>query len=735
MSTDLTLGYFLQIGGQEYIAARVTGREAVCKPFRFEVRLSEVVGLDPDAVVHSQATLRLVRETENRHITGLVTDIRIGAEGHRSQHALVVLEPTMALARLRQDIRVFRNKTTPQIVTEVLAHYGLSPDWRLRGSYPSYPYTVQWRESDFDFVSRLLELEGIFYFFGDDDSVVMGDSPAAWDSLSGGALVPFRAASGLDRNDDAVISFSRASRLRAGKVTLRDFNPETPSLDMEVAAPGPWDGGPEFYDFPGEYAEPDEGKRRARVIAESMAVEAHTRFGRSLCTRFVPGARFELLDAPNGNSGGYAILSVSHAWEQEQEGFVVAFEALPDDVPYRPSIATSVPTMPNPVTGFVTGPPGSDIHCDEYGRVKVHFHWDRLQPYDDDCSHWIPMMQNNTGSSSSIPRVGWEVLCHFLEGDPDRPVCLGRVYNERDPHHLILPEQKTRSQIKSLSSPRMENRNATGTNEIIFEDFAGKEFINVHAEKDQNILVGNDKTEHVMHNESTIVDNDEAITIGNDEKVDVGTDMLPIVRRHQSWNIGANASYTVGKGQSFTVDGNRVVTIGGQHFRRIGTFDAHSSNVLHETVGGVILDTCLKGHTTTAMNAGVLAVGGAIVELAKEEKSETYGLARTELVGGLVFSKAGSETQFRSEKARATTVGGALSITSQKEMSLAAEDLMHHHAMMALYQGSTDITLKVGETTVAISGGTIAMKTGKKVSFKVSGANEQLTGEANLIEG
>lgn len=735
MSTDLTFGYFLQIGGQEYIAARVTGREAVSRPFRFEIRLSEVVGLDPDALVHSAATLRLVRENEDRHITGVVTDIRIGAEGHRSRHALIVLEPTFALTRMRQDIRIFRNKNVVDIVTEVLAHYGLSPDWRLRESYPIYPYSVQFRESDFEFVSRLMELEGIFYFFTADDAMVMGDSVAAWDDLAGSTLVPFRAASGLDRNEDAVIAFSRAARLRAGKVTLRDFNPETPSLNMDVEAKGPWDAGPEYYDYPGEYLEPGEGQRHANVIAESMAMESHTRFGRSYCTRFVPGSRFDLLDAPLGNAGGYAILSVEHHWEQEKEGFVVSFEALPDDVPYRASLKTHVPTLPNPVTGFVTGPAGSDIHCDEYGRVKVHFHWDRLQPYDDDCSHWIPMMQNNTGSSSSIPRVGWEVLCHFLEGDPDRPVCLGRVYNERDPHHLDLPDQKTRSQIKSLSSPRKENRNATGTNEIIFEDYTGREFINMHAEKDQNILVGNDKTEHVMLNESTIVDNDESITIGNDETVDVGTDALPIIRRDQTWDIGGNAKYTIGTGQSFSVDGNRVVTIGSVHNRRIGTFDAHSSNVLNETIGGVILDTCLKGHTTTGMNAGVLAVGGAIVELAKEEKSESYGLARTELIGGIVFSKASSETQVRADKARATTVGGALMITSVKEMSLAAEDLMSHHALSAMYQGSTDITLKVGETTIAMSGGTVSLKTGTKVSFKITGSNEQLTGQANLIEG
>ena len=724
--------YQLDIGGHTFIAARVHGREGVSQTSRFEVRLSEAAALDPAALVHQTATLRLYRDNTERAIEALVTDIRVGAEGDGSRHAIVVLEPTLALARLRQDIRVFRNKTAPEVIVEVLAHFGIAPELRLQGSYPLHPYLVQFRETDFEFVSRLMEHEGIFYFFINGDSLVLADNTSAWD---GSITLPFRAASALDMHGDAVTAFGRGGKLGAGKVTLGDFNPETPSLDMLVSAAGPWADGPEHYDFPGEFLEPGAGQRYANVLAEAFACRAATAQGRSFCMRLFAGARMALEDAPHGLDDTYAILSLEHAWNQEEEGFDIAFTALPAGVPFRAPPDTAEPVLPNPVTGIVTGPPGADIHCDEYGRVKVHFHWDRLQPKDDDCSHWIPVMQDNTGSSCSIPRVGWEVLVHFLEGDPDRPVVLGRVFNEGDPHHLVLPEMKTRSQIKSLSSPRDIHRDSSGSNEIVFEDFAGREFINVVAEKDQNVLVGNNKVEHVMVSETSMIDNDETITIGNDETVTAGDDILPIVRQNQAMSVGGNASYKVGSSQSVAVDGDRSVTIGGAHNRRIGTFCSCSADILNELVGGVILEASMQGNSWTGTMLGMLGVGGAIVEIAKGAKNANYGLARTELVGGIVFVNAKGEIQIRSDKKRMTTVGGLLMTKSDKELTIVAEDKVSLSSLNGSFAATKDMTFTVGESTVVLQGSTIQMNTKTKVSLKIKGDNQQNAAQANLIEG
>src|SRR5262249_12349836 len=187
--------------------------------------------------------------------------------------------------------------------------------------------------------------------------------------------------------------------------------------------------------------------------------------GTTSSARFAPGRTFTLEGSPGDTDGELVITSVEHAFHVERGGYSAGFGALDAKVPFRPPRRTPVPTLPNPLTGFITGPEGEDIHTDEYGRVKVHFHWDRGFPPDDTCSHWIPVVQDNTGHSTAMPRIGWEVLCQFLEGDPDRPVVLGRVYNAEDTFPAKLPDEKTHSALKSLSSPTRD-----ATNEIPFTD-------------------------------------------------------------------------------------------------------------------------------------------------------------------------------------------------------------------------------------------------------------------------
>ncbi|MEO5725966.1 MAG: type VI secretion system tip protein TssI/VgrG, partial [Byssovorax sp.] len=364
--SEQPLIYWFETGGRRWRAREVKGTEAIARPFRFEIafRLDLGESFDPDAVVAADAALELRRGEVVRRIDAVVTSSDVTAQLTGVAEIRVVIEPRLALARERVDIRLFRDRTAPEIVVEVLSALGIATELRLAEVYERRPYCVQHRESDLDFVQRLLEDEGIFYYFIPGDVMVLGDSPAAYQPIPGASTLPFRAGLGMDhQSDDAIIAVGSCARLTPRKVTLRDFNPETPKLDMQVEAATRCPGGPEWYDYPGEYAAPPVGQRKARLRAEAIDCSTASLKGRSLCGRLMPGCTFTLLGAPPPvESRGQVVTRVEHAWSWDRGGFSSAFEAQGDDVAFRPPLETVAPTLVNPVTGFVTGPPGEDIH-------------------------------------------------------------------------------------------------------------------------------------------------------------------------------------------------------------------------------------------------------------------------------------------------------------------------------------------------------------------------------------
>ncbi len=732
MSTIKPLEYWVHLASGTFLAREVRGEERISRPFRFECRFVLPVGteLDPDALVSTDASLTLVRDGTERSVHGLVSDVWLRANTGAPE-AVVVIEPRFAMMRFRQDIRLFREKTAVDIVREVLAGHGIVPEERLADTYVVRHYCVQLRESDFDFVNRLLEDEGIFYFFHDDGTLVLGDRTSSYDSIPGDPVLPFRPGPATDGGHDCVNEIGARAKLLAGKLSLRDFNAEHPSLDMDVSATGPTKSGPEWYDFPGEYALPAQGATKVQKRADALTCASLVHTGRSFAGRIVPGSTFDLaLAPPSVDDGGYVVTAVLHDFDAVRGGFSVGFEALPAKVLYRPLCTTESPTLTDPITGVVTGPTGEDIHCDAYGRVKVHFPWDRLFPYDDTCSYWIPVLQDNTGHSGSIPRIGWEVLVHFLEGDPDRPVVVGRVYNPEDPPHLFLPVNKTRSVIKSLTSPREPKRDDSGTNELLFEDLQGNEFIQYHSQKDQNVVVGHDKTETVLLNQASTVERDERVEVGKDHKANIGLHLMSTVSRDQQHKVGGNRKVTVDDADSATVKGYRSLTIGAKHTRRIGADDtAMAQEQNTETVGGMVLESSQKANTNTGTEASLLVVGGSHLEIAKVDKNEGVGQSRTEVIGGGVTVQADGEIGLRANKMRTSNITGPLRIRSSKEMTLVASEKFLSQSLSAKYTGPEGIHLKVGDTEVILKDGSLSVNAKSDIKLTIAGANDQGSGK------
>jgi type VI secretion system secreted protein VgrG len=727
MTTD-HLSYELEVGGERYVARSVRGREAMSTLFRLEVVVT-VAGTPPSArgLVNAEAQVHVGNPTSfglterSRTIRGIATEVKVVLAPGGATEMRVVVEPKMVLARYRSDLRIYRDKSVPVIVTEALSRIGVVPELRLSRSYADRAYCVQYRETDESFVRRLLEDEGIYFYFLD-GRLIVGDDVGAYEPISGVSLIRFRDGSGLDDDEEAVIEIGGHAEVGPSRLTLRDWTTEHPSLDMDVGARGPDDSGPELYDYPGEYALPPEGSVRAQLIAESWARATSTIAGRSLSPRLGPGQTFTLVRSPEGSFDGETVVTaVEHDFRKSEVGYSNAFRALPAGQTFRPRRITPVPVITSPQTGIVTGPAGEDIHTDRLGRVKVHMHWDRQQPFDDRCSDWVPVLQENTGSSCAIPRIGWEVLVHFLEGDPDRPVVMGRTWNGEDELPFILPMNKTWTQMKSYSSPRSKTMADTGNNLIEFRDTAGLEEVTYQAERDQRINVANDKTTTVGNGEMATIDRDETWTVGGNLDVKTGQNHSTEVGGDQTITIGGNRKATSDLDDRITVAKNRVLTIGGMHFRKIADADSVSADHIVERVGGLILEASVGNNTARAEKNAKVTVGGAVIEVAGGNKTTTTEWGRVETVGGLVYAKAKEEMTLGAGKMRRTMVGGMMKITSGKRIAIGAKQSVKISSPIEKLSGSKEITLKVGETEVVIKEGQLRIKTAKEISIDVGG--------------
>lgn len=744
------LTYRVILRSVQFIVREIVGEEALGRPFRFEARFVTQEGelLNPSDFISQTASVFIERDgLVSRHLHGIVTEASLAGTVRGAPELHVVIEPRLALLRYQSDARVFRDETVPEIVTDVLREMQIGCELRLRETYARRPYCVQMRETTLDFVHRLLEDEGIFYTFPDhltdepktgmeEHAIILGDATGAYAPIDGDAHLAFRAASQMLREAESITAISKKARLAPGKVTLGDWNLEKPSLPMQVSAQVPGASKATYYDYPGKYEVPAEGERKARLMSEALACEASTVTGSGDVARLACGRTFHLVESPAAFDGELVIVKLAHEWRivsgtadshSAPAKHEVRFTALPATITYRPPRVTPEPKINAPLTGFVTGPEGEDIHTDEFGRVKVHFPWDRHQAKDDHCSHWIPVLQDNTGHSSAIPRVGWEVVVSHVEGDPDRPFVLGRVYNALDRFPEALPEGKTKSALRSLSSPGRD-----GQNQIWIDDKAGEELVAIQAEKDQNVKVANDKKEDVLNTEANTVVLDETIIIGGNNTVTVGAAQSMVVDGNQSIEVKGSRSRKVGTTEQVAVNGNRDVKIGGSHTRMIGGFDIVGAKSMKETIGAVDLEVSLKANKTAAAMVDTLTVGGAVLEVAGEGKVEDTQMLRVETVGMMVYTGVKAAFGLDVGTKRSTFVGARLFVSALSiGLQAVAKTFTATIDGEAKFTG-TELKLKAGGSEVNFTADGIFMKSDGDIVIAASGASALAAASAKL---
>ena len=676
------------LGPDELLLTGFWGTEAISTLFgyRLEMLAENKTKVAFDAILGQKVTVYLaLPDGGETYLNGLCVRFAQGGQNELFTEYEAQLVPEVWLLTCKAQSRIFQRMTVSEILKKVFA--GFTVDWRLNEKYEPRDYCVQYRETDFNFGARLMEEEGIYFFFEHSDGdhkMIVSDSPSDHPDLPGECKLIYEEVEGGVRDENRIWAWKKEQEIRPGKYALWDHSFELPKTHLEAEAQimASLPVGKEthnlkvqgvdqleVYDYPGEYAQRFDGintgggeqpselqkiyrdrERTVRIRMDEGTAPAVVIRAKSTVKHLVPGYKFKLQKHFNAD-GEYVLTSVSHsatcgAGYRSGEEAELTYEnealCIPAAMPFRPRRTTPKPVVQGSQTAVVVGPQLEEIFTDKYGRVKVQFHWDRGGKNDDNSSCWIRVGTSWAGrnwGAIQIPRIGQEVIVDFLEGDPDQPIVVGSVYNADMMPPYDLPANKTRSGVKSRSTM---GGGPPNFNEIMFEDKKGGELLKIHAERNQSISVEADETHTVGH--------DRSKSIGNDETTSVGVDRTE----------------TVGSNETITIGATRMITIGAAETR---------------TIGG----------------AEVVAIGGAYSLAVGAEESISVGGSATTNVGG------NSSTQ----------VGGSAAVTAGKSLSLTAADSIQ------LQTGKAGITLKK-DGTITITGKNITLKASGKINVKAT---------------
>ncbi len=657
-----------------------TGKEELSHLFSFHLDLaSEDWEIDLNAVVGQPAALTIKSVEGERVIHGLVSWMEGGGKGEKFAPYKALLVPEVWLLSRFFRSRIFQKLTVKDIVQEVLKGAGIPTSrfrFALKRALPAREYCVQYRETDWDFISRLLEEEGIFYFFEQKDKetvLVMGDSVDAVVAIGKPEKIPFREPSAAGAAKEATYEFRFAQEMRSGKYALKDYNFTRPDVLVEGEAKAKRDDKLEIYDYPGYYVVAESGgvsdaekfksgdltalgKDIAQIrLEEEQALRCRAE-GLSLCRRFLPGFFFELAEHPRF-SGKYLLVSVTHTGSQPavpaagapKVTYTNSFTCIPKEVVFRPTRITPKPVVKGVQNAWVTGPKGEEIYTDSYGRVKVQFPWDRQGKKDDKSSCWVRVSSIWAGKAWGgiyIPRIGQEVLVDFLEGDPDRPIIVGRVYNGANLPPYKLPDEKTKSTLKSDSS-----KGSDGFNEIRLEDAKGKEQIFIHGEKDLDIRIKNDRREWIGKNRHLIVHQDKIEKVEKDRHESVAGNHMEAIKGDRSLKVEGKEAIDITGSHSLTVTGDVAEVFKAKHSEE--TTDAYFLKAKEVVINADTNITLKVGSSLLAIEAGgiklgtsgqlVIACSGNVtVQADGNVKMEAKGNAETTATGQLNLKATGA---------------------------------------------------------------------------------------------
>lgn len=633
------------VGEEVLLLKGFSGTEEISRPFRFQVEMiAENKKKVPfDAMLGEKVTVHLLLpdESTEHHFNGVC--VRFAQAGRDENFTIYRAElvPEFQLLAHKAQSRIFQRKSVPEILKEVMT--GVTADWQLEGQYEKRDFCVQYRETDFSFASRLMEEEGIFYFFQHEDgkhTMVVADSPAAFPDLPGESEITYEELEGGVRDDNRIWAWERAQEARSSKCLLWDHTFELPHKHLEAESPlldsvqagkethklkvrgsDPW----ELYDWPGAYAQRFDGinrsggeqqgelqkifqdnSRTVEIRMDEQATLAVIARGKSNVKHLMTGHKLTL-KRHFSSDGDYVLASVNHrasfgadyrSGKDPLLSYENEFTCFPSALPYRPKRLTARPVVQGSQSAVVVGPKGEEIFTDKYGRVKVQFHWDREGKNDEDSSCWVRVGQLAAGrrwGASYWPRIGQEVIVDFFEGDPDQPIIVGTVYNadQMPPYLGQGPDSKHRNDNRVSGFKSNSTKGGQGFNELRFDDTEGSEQVFVHAEKNLDTRVKSSSME----------------SVGSAKHVTVGGEK-------DGQKFGEYRERTF-KDKHVTVDnilqakaGDAKVLVGGGDGS--GSLDLYVEGDLRETVDGTAAVTFRKFRNTHVTEWDMLEVDGSL---------------------------------------------------------------------------------------------------------------------------
>jgi len=650
------------LGKDALLLSEFAGAEGVSHLFSYTLDLiSEDAAVDPAKMLRTSATVsvELPEDGGTRYLNGVVN--RFSQLGQRDGLTFYRAEivPWLWFLSLSRDCKIYQNLSVTEIVEQVFKDLGYTAfDIRCAESYPTREYCVQYRETHLDFVSRLLEDEGIFYFFEHGDgkhTLVLADRASAVKPCPG--LSSARITSQTTaQEEDVIVRLEREDAIQSGKVTLRDYDPLQPSLRLEGTVSGKEQE--EIYDYPGDFTVMDEGQRYARVRLEEHEAQQQIVRGAGTCRAMQTGYRFDLKEHYRREfNQSYQILELRQrgragdyrAWDGAPLEYQNDFVCIPHSVPFRPARRTPRPHIGGHQTAVVVGKSGEEIWVDKHGRIKVQFHWDRVGKKEENSSCWVRVSTAWAGKgwgAIHIPRIGQEVLVEFLDGDPQHPIVIGSVWNGEQTPPYGLPADGTQSGIKSRSS----KDGATDTfNEIRFEDKKDKEEIFVQAQKDMTVSVKNDEQRTVLHDRTTEVTNDDTRTVkeGDDTTtIEQGKQTVTVKQGDQVIGVDkGDQKVTIKMGkQVVTLDkGDQQVTLKmGNQTTKLNkgnvTLKAALGKVTIEAMQGIELKV---GQSSIKLDQKGVTVSGMMLKLEGKMQTELKGVMTTVKGDGMLTVKGG----------------------------------------------------------------------------------------------
>jgi len=727
----------------------MVGSERISDLFEYRVRLlSESDSISAKSLLGLDMTIEVDLTTEQggggkRYMSGQVVQFTyIGRDGDYSSY-MAVLRPKLWHASRRTDFKIFQNERAPDIIKSVLAKYGIDIEDKLTGSYRVWEYMVQYNETDLNFVSRVMEDEGIYYYFqhgNGSHTLVLADDIGSHSPLPNGpSTIPYysgdRAAHVHD--EDYIDGWSFGEDIASGAFAADDYDFKKPKALLETRQQHPAghaEDSREVYKWPGGYTEIGDGENYARISIEQQSAPREVAQGQGNARNIAPGYLFTFQKYPRADQNKEYLVEAAHyrfeenvrrsdgaggsgrskrAGTDSPTTYRIDFDAVPKSAAYRSQRVTPKPRTTGPQTAVVVGPPGEEIWTDEYGRVKVQFHWDRYGQMDQNSSCWIRVSSAWAGSNYGeiyIPRIGQEVIVDFLNGDPDYPIITGRVYNAMQMPPWELPANKTQSGVKTRSSkngtPGDGMSNSPGmANAIRFEDLAGKEQLWFHAQKDQLTEVEHDEDKWVGQDRRKVIDRDEFNTIHRDrteivdrnEKINVHgwrteeVDLDETITIHQNRkervdhnekiSIGDNRTEDVGKNEKITIGINRTESVGRNEKVKIGV----NQNLTvgfnkQETIGLTSLKNVGIVQMTNIGAAYNLNIGAAWIT--------NVGFVNYENIGKIKKVTVGQSTTFESGKTTTITAGESITVVAGKNI--------------VLQSGGAKITLDGEKNTITI---------------------------------